>query len=418
MPRKPSVWWLEDERCWKSTAVGVISQKTGRRLGLKNRDIGPPHGRDGVANRSKAELWLAALLAAEDDALQFEGMPTFDKLAEDYLIWCESRGVSARTIRGYMERLRAFGRFKHQGVAYGDRRANDFRPTDLRRAIAALRADGRMSTWVRDVSSAARACFSWAARRVDDRMPERILAEDPFADVEKPRVEAPPKRYAGANVRAIWFRYAIGRVLTIPPTERLSRRFDAIFVAMCRFLEATGARPDEACRLEWAHVDWESRIATLRGKSTGSTGKKRRLPLTPDIIEILRRIRALPESHQVFVFTHERREGGNPTMEGDPWTANALSHKFTAWRDDAINHLTETESAGLESLTPYQLRRDLGADILRATGSYAESAEVLGHSVAMNEKYYSSFEDERSVRVAEIAAEARRKGKPGEPHQR
>jgi integrase len=348
----------------------------------------------------------------------FEGEPTFDKLAEDYLKWCESRGVSARTIRGYMERLRNFGRFIHQGVAYGDRRARDFRPADLRRIIAAMRAEGRASTWVRDVSSATRACFAWAARRVDDRTPERILAEVPFVDLEKPRVEAPPKRYAGADVRAIWFRYAIGRTLTLSPAERLARRFDAIFIAMCRFLEASGARPDEACRLEWSHIDWEARIASLRGKSTRSTGKKRKIPLTPDVLEMLRRIQSLPERHPVFVFTHKRRVDGNATLEGDPWTANALSHKFAAWRDDAMEHVTEAEAGGLASLTPYQLRRDLGADILRATGSYAQSAEVLGHSVAMNERHYSSFEDEKSVLVAEVAAKARRKGKPSEPHQR
>ena len=55
----------------------------------------------------------------------------------------------------------------------------------------------------------------------------------------------------------------------------------------------------------------------------------------------------------------------------------------------------------------YAMRRDLGADILRDTGSHAASAEVLGHSPEINARNYATFEDERSVNLA-ADVEARR----------
>jgi integrase len=414
MPRLPKVWWSETGRCWISTAVGPISERNGRRLGLRNREIGPPVGREGAANQARADLWLAAEIAKEAEATRWASDPTLADLMEQYLAWVKPR-IEARTLRGYTERLKAFAAYRSKGVCYGDRLARDFRPADLRRVVADLKAKGMASTWTRDVSAAARAVFRWAARPIDDRVPERILSADPFDGVEGVRVEAPPKRYAGQLARREFFDYCLVRVCSIP-VKHMDWRWDRLAVAKWRFIEATGCRPDEACRLEWAHIDWQARVATLRGKSTTATGKKRRIPLPPETVRLLRAIEALPDRHDRFVFTHESRSGvGNPTLAGLPWSGDGIKHKFGDWRDAAVAAGLAVEKSGASTLTLYQLRRDLGADILRMTGSYAESAEVLGHSAATNERNYSSFEDGRAVELADKASAARRGGGSSPP---
>jgi integrase len=415
MPRPPKVWYVKEGGYWLSTSIGERSDKTGRRLGKRNLDIGPPTGRDGARNRAAAELWLNEQLRAEAEAERdrCESDPTFARLAEMYLAWCKGRGLEARTLKGYAERLRAFAAFRHQGVCYGDRLARDFRPADLRRVVAKLKADACASTWVRDVAAAARAAMKWAAAPIDDRVPERLLPANPFADVEGVKVEAPPKRYAGPLARREFFDFLIVRACRLPARFK-DWRWERLTIALFRFCEATGCRPSEARRLEWGHIDWESGVATLKGKTTAATGKKRRVPIPTDTLRILRAIERLPDRHERFVFTHERRRKGGgeagQTLEGDPWTEDGLKQKFGRLRDEAIAAGLAIASEGAGSLTLYQLRRDLGADILRLTGSYAESAEVLGHSVAMNSRHYSSFEDERAVRRANEVA-AHRKGK-------
>jgi integrase len=413
MSRKASVWWVEKEQCWRSTAFGEVSPKTGRKLGGRNREIGPPKGRDANTNRAAAELWVAAKIDEEARSIRYESEPTFGRLAGQYIAWCRAKGLAERTIRGYEERHRAFAGFVHEGVAYEDRLARDFRPADLRRIVKRLRAKGFASTWVRDVAAAARAVFRWAARPIDDRVPERILTADPFEGVEGIRVEAPPKRYAGAFARREFFDYALCRVCAIP-ARRLDWRWDRLAVALWRFVESTGARPDEACRLEWSHIDWEANVATLRGKTTSATGKKRRVPIPEGTAKMLKAIERLPERHERFVFTHEVRDKaipgtGNPTLAGVPWTANAIAHKFSDWRDSAVEMGLAIDRESVSKLTLYQLRRDLGADILRETGSYADSAEVLGHSAAMSERHYASFAETHAVSLVDKIA-TKRKG--------
>jgi hypothetical protein len=52
----------------------------------------------------------------------------------------------------------------------------------------------------------------------------------------------------------------------------------------------------------------------------------------------------------------------------------------------------------------------MGADVLRLTKSHAASAEVLGHSVAVNERHYSSFAEEYALELARRVAEERKGG--------
>ena len=119
-----------------------------------------------------------------------------------------------------------------------------------------------------------------------------------------------------------------------------------------------------------------------------------------------------PGRHPDNVFTHLARDGQGRRDCGDlagvPWKVSALDQKLRLWRIAAEAAGVATTGETGEPLTLYGLRRDMGADILRLTGSHAESAEVLGHSPEINARHYASFEAERAVALAKAVAERRR----------
>ena len=120
------------------------------------------------------------------------------------------------------------------------------------------------------------------------------------------------------------------------------------------------------------------------------------------VVRLLRAIRALPGRHPDYVFTHARRDGGKDgDLAGVPWATRAIAHKFADWRDEFAAAGLAIQTDGPHALTLYQLRRDVGADVLRMTGSHAESAEVLGHSPEVNARHYASFEANRAADLAE-----------------
>jgi integrase len=323
-----------------------------------------------------------------------------------------------RTVEGHAERLDGFAAFRHGGKRYGELVASRLRPADLSRFIRDCQGRGLAPGYINSIALSVNAMLNWAARPVHDRAPgwpERILAENPFKGVERPKVPAPPKRYVGLRARRAFHEYAIVRALLHPAASSASR-YDRLFVALIRFCEETGCRPGEACRLEWRHIQWDEARAVLRGKSTAKTGRPRVLPLVPSVLRMLRAIERLPGRHADYVFTHLARDGKGRREAGDlagiPWKVAALDQKLRLWRLAAAAAGFVTTGETGEPLTLYGLRRDMGADILRLTGSHAEIAEVLGHSPEINARHHASFEAERTVELAKAVAERRRGAGP------
>lgn len=389
-----------------TTAVGD-PLPSGRRPKTRTKAIGPPIGPDARKNEKAAEAWLQGLLDARADAERTADEPAVFELADAFLVWCAGPGeLAPKTVAEYRLRLRKFLRAPGpDGTPLGRRLARDLRPGDLSRLLAGMKKEGYAPGYVASLSLTIHACLNWAARPIHAPDERRLIPANPFAGVARPKVPAPPKRYCGPEARAAFLAYAERRAG--------ADRFDRLAVAMFRFIEATGCRPDEACRLEWAHVDWEGGRAVLRGKSTAKTGRPRVLPLTAETLGLLGAIRDDPAAHPRFVFVHASRRpkktpGRAPDPAGSPWTANALAHLVRRWRDEAIAEGAPIKAAGPEALTLYALRRDLGADLLRDGASYADVAEVLGNSAAVSERHYASFGSEHAVNLAERVAERRR----------
>lgn len=422
MPRRPKVHYHGRDKCWITTAVGEYSAVSGRRKAARNYAIGPPTGRDGPANEAAAQIWLAGLLKAEAEAGRRATDPTLADLILAFLAHGErlvaSGSREAVTVAGHATNLDTFARSDHGGRALGDVAVSRLRPADLARFIRACQSKGYAPGYIKAILVSVHALMNWAARPVPDRgpgWPERVIPENPFKGVERPRVPAPPRRYVGARARRAFYEYALLRALSHPPGSAASR-YDRLFVALIRFCEETGCRPGEACRLRWDHIRWDEGRAVLRGKSTGKTGRPRVLPLVPTTLRMLRAIGDLPGRHPDLVFTHAPRDGKGRREAGDlagvPWNVAALDQKLRIWREAAGAIGVPVVGETGEPLTLYGLRRDMGSDILRLTGSYDQSAEVLGHSPEMSRRHYAHFEEARAVDLANAVAEARKKPTP------
>ena len=410
MPRLASVWYDQKDRCWLTSVGGEVSEKSGRKKPRRNREIGPPEGPDRIRNERMAHEWLEALQEAERRQERAASEPLLKELVAIYLAAQEKR-LAARTMQGYRERLESFCLFKGGKDLYGNRLVRDLKPGDLSRFIRAKQADGCGPVYINSIILSINACMNWAARPIDDRIPERILKENPFAGVERPKNPAPEKRYAGQVAHQAFFEYAVMRACLRHDLGSLGWRFDRLTIALFRFVQATGCRPSEACRLRWSMIDWKASTAIMTGKSTHATGKKRVIPIPAATLRMLRCIDHFPNRHPECVFTHGQRDGARPPKDGRwsgiPWVVNALDQKFRKWRDEAIAVGQPIANSGPTKLTLYALRRDLGADILRLRGSHADSAEVLGHSPEMNAKHYASFAHDHALSLTEQIAKAR-----------
>lgn len=414
MPRPPSVWWCKKDRCWLTSVGGRVSEKSGRRRPSRNRDIGPPEGPDRVRNERMAHEWLEGLLEAERRQERSATEPLLKELVSAYLAARAGR-LAARPLHGYRERLETFCLFKAGGHLYGNRPVRDLKAGDLARFIRAKQEDGCGPVYINSILLSVNACLNWAARPIADRVPERILKENPFVGVERPRNPAPERRYAGRVAHEAFFEYAAVRTILRHDRDSLGWRFDRLTLCLFRFVQATGCRPSEACRLRWGMIDWKASVARMDGKSTHATGRKRVIAIPSATLRLLRGIEGLPGRHPEFVFTHGSRDGARPPAEGRwaglPWNTNALDHKFRQWRDEAIAIGQPIAADGPGKLTLYAMRRDLGAEVLRLRGSHADSAEVLGHSPEMNARHYDSFAHDHSLSLTEQVARARRAAK-------
>jgi integrase len=349
---------------------------------------------------------------------------TIQDLHPAFLSYAERRAEAGeramRTVEGHADRLQTFANFEHGGRLYGKLAGSKLRPADLSRFIRDCQGRGLSPGYINSIVLSVNAMLNGAARPVPDRgegRPERVIAENPFNGVERPKNPAPARRYVGPGARRALCEFAALRALS-RPIDSSAWRYDRLFVALIRFCEGTGCRPGKACRLEWRHIRWDESRAVLRGKVTARTGGMRVLPLAPSVVRMLRAIERLPGRHPDHVFTHlardcrGRRDAGD--LAGIPWNFHALDQKLRLWRIAAKAAGVAITGETGEPLTLYGLRRDMGADILRLTGSNAESAEVLGHSPEINARHYASFEAERTVELAKAVAD-RRWGPAEEP---
>lgn len=267
--------------------------------------------------------------------------------------------------------------------AIGKQRLEDVKPEHIRRVLAGMRADGKSSTYMRNVHSVMAAAFADAER--EGRIPRN------------PVELVPAPRKAVTNLEALTGPEAIGllEVFSHDPEGALW----ATFIL-------TGARRGEVLGLEWDRVSdrldlsWQLQRITdgqelpegfeYRHLTDGlyltrpkTKAGWRVVPLVDPLLSILERYRDLgPKNPHGLVFA---RPDGNPF---DPDYVTKLWPKIR-------------DAAGIERNVRVHDLRHTTVDLLYAAGvSEADTQLIVGHSSrAMTRSYRSKGDDEQLRRA-------------------
>lgn len=128
---------------------------------------------------------------------------------------------------------------------------------------------------------------------------------------------------------------------------------------MVLFLTLTGARIAEACRLEWAHVDFDRAEATL---TRTKTGKPRRLALAAPVLTALKRLaEGAPASGSVFGYS-------------DRWSARNALQRASA---RAGLPFMSSHKVGRHAFAARMLRAGHSLPVTQAAGGWASTALVV-----------------------------------------
>jgi integrase len=417
MARTPKVAWHEKAGCYRSDvgetytdANGKTRRKTKYFQGFAKSD------------RRGAQAALEAYVRARDDQYVPAGEFTLEKIAELYLERSE-RTAKPLTFLGHSKILSRFLDAGPPGRKYATIRAQDFTATDLERIVNAWAKAGRKPNYIARMVSSVQAMLNWAAAPVADREPERLIDANPVKGFSSDATRAPRSadRYAPEEEIAAFLEFVRARAKSVPGP--LARRFELMTADLIDVAAMTGARPGELRVAEWADFEpsaevvagesWgRIRLDASRWKAGGKTGEFREVFLPPAAVELIERIRAHPDHHPRFIWTHKRgarssSRGADVRAHGEPWSEESLPKKITALRRGAIAAGVELADTGTNRFTLYRLRHTAAARLLMAGVHVATVAKLLGTSPEMITRTYSSFLSKHLVEAASLGLGSR-----------
>jgi integrase len=154
-------------------------------------------------------------------------------------------------------------------------------------------------------------------------------------------------------------------------------------------LEHTGCRPGEVAAVTAANVDLRDGLWVLtEHKTEGKTGAARVVVLTPEVVELSKRLMALHPEGPLF-----------RNADGRSWNRNSVRCRFRRVR----------KKLGLGGdLVAYLYRHAVATDLLEAGVGLAQTAELLGHRGAdMVMRHYSKLRQRRQHLREEITRATR-----------
>jgi integrase/recombinase XerD len=301
--------------------------------------------------------------------------------AEDFLTWLATeRGRSPNTLASYRRDLRVFDAF------LGERsvRLLDATTPDLVAFVTALRDEGKAPASVTRTAVAVRSLYRFLAE-------EGVIAHDPGADLELPRVPAGlPKALREDEVARL--------IDGVTGDDAVSRRDRALL----ELLYGTGARISEAVGLSLPDLDLDGGLVRLLGKGS----KERVVPLG-------RMARAALAAWLA--------PGGRPDLEPDRWARRsdadavflnrrgARLSRQGAW--GVVKGRGERVGLG-ERLSPHVLRHSCATHMLDHGADIRSVQELLGHASISTTQVYTLVSVER-IRQVYVDAHPRARGRPG-----
>lgn len=187
------------------------------------------------------------------------------------------------------------------------------------------------------------------------------------------------------------------RSLSVDEETRLFKHLRADYHAMVRFALRTGMRLGNIRALRWRDVDFDAATVTIRMKSRKPGGRNHVVPLTHDLVTLLK---GQVGHHFAYVFTYEcekpRRTKG---ADGKPLLrlkGQRYPFSLNGWRRAWMDAL---KAADIEDFRFHDTRHTAATRIVRATGNLKIAKELLGHTdIATTSRY--AHVDQSDIRAA------------------
>lgn len=315
------------------------------------------HGSTGLAERQKAERWLAQFKEDKLDYLkQFNGsLPwTFAMAATTFWEHKGQHRKDRKDVARFIEWLQIRIGAKRE-IATIDNQA-------VAQLVAKRRAEGvNAATVNRSVTEPLRAILRYA--EFLEQPVKRISWRDHLLKEDAERV----------------------REMSADEEQLLFSTIRQDFLPIIKFLLSTGIRRAEACNLAWSDVDMNTAMMTVRGK--GGTVDRRPLPRAAMAI-LQGELGKHPD--RVFTYVVKRHDFANaPLGSKKPIDPDTLSTAY--WR--------ARKAAKLKDLRLHDIRHTTASRVVRATGNLMAASKALGHKrITTTQRYaHLAAEDVRSA---------------------
>ena len=347
--RQPQPWFRTSKNAWYVQHDG---QKV--RLGEHPDGAAPPKKTKGSWNAPPAIRDAFYKLMASDPA----NLPKADliltaQVADLFLSHSEKHNERA-TYLWYKHFLQSFS------TLYGRVPAHELKPIHVTRWLDA-------NTWKggqRNAVIALKRAFNWADQ-------QEVLTPNPLRNVQKPP--------------------ATRRTRIVTPAEReeiLAAVPDRNFKEFLTALYLTGCRPSEVSRVTAANVNLDLGVWVFEQHKTGKkTGKPRVIYLSPDMLEMSRRLVAERPAGPLF-----------PSRKfGRPFSKNAIRIRFRRLR---------AKLPHLKGVVAYAYRHSYASEALEHGVGIAQVAELLGHTdTRMVSRHYGHL-NQKVAHMREAAKKA------------
>lgn len=255
------------------------------------------------------------------------------ELIDLYLDHKHAEGLAAKTVKNYGKLLNHFGKFLKK-----DPYANQINQQMIEAFVSARRAAECMPKTIRNEVFILVGLFKWA-------MEGNYVTVNPLQRFKKPR-------------RVV---YDAPRYLTYEQYLALKAAIkNPLFSDIVDFYLLTGIRREEGKRLTSESFDFEAMTLTVYQSKQGTT---KRIPISPDLLQVARRLIA-------------RVKPGEPII---PLHVSRLTGNFAAARDKAKLP---------ESLTFHSLRHCFGSWLAAAGVDMRMIQELIGHRDATSTAIY------------------------------
>ena len=278
---------------------------------------------------------------------------TLEYASEAFRLRCQAQNLSAGTLIWYGENIKRWYKFlESQGVTL----AKDVTPSLIRLSFEAMRERGVGMNTVARTYGGLRCFFSFLAR-------ERMIPENPFQFVEKPRME-----------KKLIKPMSLEQVGTLLGAIKTKRWTDQNLRTIIVLILDTGLRVSELIGIRRDEVDLAGGVLRVMGKGA----KEREVPFGLTAKQTL--------------WSYMARRGDVPGQ--DLLFVNRYGRKICRyWIEKAIRNLARELNIQGVRVSPHTLRHTFATQYIKNGGDAFSLQKILGHSTLDMVRVYVGLAD-------------------------